>query len=99
MTEERVHIYPVGFLRDLIHTWNAARRARSWSETRQRIRSFRRSFLRSWRRRSYWNGYLAEPTWDVDGPQWRRCGTGWTRNAALRSLHCHLRDLAERAYR
>jgi hypothetical protein len=46
---------------------------------------------RNWRRaRQSFNGYLAEPSWDDNGPTWTRCGHGWTRRRALRDLQQHL---------
>jgi hypothetical protein len=85
---ERIDIYPVGFIRDVgtldAHLANPKR----WSR-RAAWRTFSRAVARSWRRRNYWNGYLAEPyDWPVG---LRRCGSGWTRGRALRSLHTQMR--------
>lgn len=69
-------VYPVGALRD----WQEARRGLGW-------RNRWRWFTRSWRRRSYWNGYLAE---HAGCPH--NAGRGWTRRAALRRVErIHLR--------
>lgn len=51
---------------------------------------FVRRFRRSWRRRSYWNGYLAEWHYAPEGVRHTKCGRGWTRRAALRRLGAHL---------
>lgn len=62
-------VYAVGLLRD-------------WKMYRNGNRSLKTTlywFSKSWARRSYYNGYLAE-TEDK-----HRCGRGWTRKAALRS--------------
>lgn len=79
--ETAVSVYPVGFMSDLL-----AVRARlvhgapiSW---RWRIEQFRRS----WRRRSYWNGFLAEVDYPPAGLTHTRCGHGWTRRRAARDL-------------
>lgn len=61
-------IYAVGLLRDL----------KSLQSGRWNIRQFLFWFFRSWHRRSYWNGYLAE------SENKSRCGRGWTKRAALR---------------
>ena len=76
-----VRIYPVGLFRDLI-----ALRTRRFT-----ARTFTRWFRRSWRRRSYWNGYLAE---HVGNLPHTRAGHGWTKRRALRDLHRHLAEVA-----
>lgn len=63
-------VYAVGFLSDL----REARRSGNW---RAKLRWFRRS----WRRRSYWNGFLAE---HEACPH--NAGRGWTRHAACRRV-------------
>lgn len=71
-----VHVYPVGALADLIHF-------RGWWKHKGRIYALRRlagDLKRQWRRRSYWNGFLAE----VESLPY--CGHGWTRQRAMRSL-------------
>jgi hypothetical protein len=46
---------------------------------------------RNWRAvRNYFNGYLAEWHYCPDGVRHYRCGKGWTRRAALRSLGRHI---------
>lgn len=62
-------IYAVGFLRD-------------WKLWRSGGRSFKHTwgwFKKSWTRKSYWNGYLAETE------NKSRCGKGWTKNRAYKS--------------
>jgi hypothetical protein len=80
-----VDVYPVGLLHDLRLAWGTVRHVPSragWA-----LGKLGRGFGRGWRNRSYWNGYLAEPT--VEG-QWTRCGHGWTRRRALRDLNRHV---------
>jgi hypothetical protein len=79
-----VDIYPVGLLADLKHFrgdwWVWGRRVA--------VARFVRSVRRSWRRRSYWNGYLAE----VDLPIATRCGRGWTKVRARLDLARHVAE-------
>lgn len=77
-----IEVYPVGLLRDLR---KARREWALFGNRRGAVRNLWYWFARSWRRRSYWNGYLAE--WHYP-PEMRlgRAGKGWTRRAALRSL-------------
>lgn len=92
-----VDIYPVGWLAALL-TLRRAIRARHPAATRHALRRLRsqlrydiaRAKARDWRSvRNSCNGYLAEPYhWPQDGTL-TRCGTGWTRRRALRSLHRH----------
>ncbi len=79
-----ISIYPVGFYGDL-RSLRVLLQMKNWSGARDRLRWM----TRSWHRRSYWNGYLAE----VDYPTaliHRTCGHGWTRRRALSSLGRHL---------
>lgn len=79
MSEEHgIGTYPVGLLAHM---------------KRRRIRNGIRHYLipqikrRNWRAvRNYFNGYLAEWHFPPEGFIHGRCGTGWTRKAALRSL-------------
>jgi hypothetical protein len=57
---------------------------------RQHVASALYLIRRHWRRRSTWNGYLAEPTVDI---LWTRCGHGWTKGRALRSLKRHVGEV------
>jgi hypothetical protein len=46
---------------------------------------------RNWRAlKNTFNGYLAEPDEFPPGDYRRRCGTGWTRRRAMRSLYRRL---------
>ena len=93
----RVDIYPVGLLAALValrrvHTHPnlpPAARQRAWRNLRglaARMWGYARAGR--WRElKNILNGYLAEPTPFPEGV--RRCGSGWTRRRALRSLHRH----------
>ncbi len=90
-----IDIYPVGVLEVLLGVWRSVLachgvalrhslgRVRWWCRlVRQQVRD------RQWRAlRSQFNGYLAEPAVWPEGL--RRCGSGWTRGRALRSLQRH----------
>jgi hypothetical protein len=64
--------------------------------TRTSLRYIRRTVTRhiragNWRAlKNTFNGYLAEPDEFPPGDYRRRCGTGWTKRRALRSLHRRL---------
>lgn len=64
---------------------------RAYSEIYATYRTIRRHIHnRRWRElRQHFNGYLAEPTPWPDGIDLTRCGTGWTRRLAVRSLYRH----------
>jgi hypothetical protein len=86
-----VDIYPVGLLRDLKHL-----RGRWWTIGRRAaVRRFARQFASSWRRRLYWNGYLAE----TDLACARRCGHGWTKMRARLDLARHVAQMERTARR
>lgn len=86
-TDRGIETYAVGFFMDL-------RTARASCHTLRDLpavaRRLARRVRRSWRRRSYWNGYLAEWHFIPEGVQHTRCGRGWTRRRALASLAAHL---------
>jgi hypothetical protein len=84
-----VDVYPVGLLMDLRHVRTSIR-LRRWQRARYRLRTIAAN-LRSGRR-SYLNGYLAEPR-HLDGT-WTRCGHGWTPTRALRDLNRHREAVA-----
>lgn len=75
-------IYAVGLLADLLAFVNAPRaaRGRAWKRVVDGLR-------RDWRRRSHWNGFLAEPL--IDDGTWTRAGHGWTRGRAWDDLQDH----------
>lgn len=81
-TQYEINIYPVGLrhdLRLLLKTlWlQPTRFPQAW-------RRFKSGLRWGVKRRSYYNGYLAEPTHPWKG--YRGCGHGWTQKRALRSL-------------
>jgi hypothetical protein len=87
-----IDVYPVGLLRDLRLVWLTMRRTpghAAWA-----LRKLRRNFCRSWRRRSYWSGYLAEPT---TSNVWTRAGHGWSKTRARRDFDRHLAEIARRS--
>jgi hypothetical protein len=103
-----VDVYPVGALKQLIHTWHilTARKfpavvgppSRLWRLSRARMSMsyipktvVRHIRARNWRAlKNTFNGYLAEPDEFPPGDYRRRCGTGWTRRRAMRSLYRRL---------
>lgn len=94
----KVDVYPVGVLsevRRMISYWRhpppVGNRRAAASSLRWMWRGISRKVRdRKWRElKSYFNGYLAEPTpWPADVT---RCGSGWTRQRALRSLRRQVR--------
>lgn len=93
-TPDGVDVYPVGLLADLRFLYGTVRRAPR--HTREAWRKLRNGWRQGWRKRSYWNGYLAEPTPNV---AWVGAGHGWTKGRAVRGLDRHHRDAVERALR
>lgn len=97
MSDRRVieiDIYPVGVLRDVQYAVAALRHGHR-GEARRRLRMMLR-YLAGQARKGKWravrqafNGYLAEPDPIPEGLA--RCGRGWTKRAALRSLHRRMR--------
>lgn len=79
MNEERgIGTYRVGLLSDI-------KRRRVWYGLRCYL--WPQIKRRNWRAvRNYFNGYLAEWHYPPEGFIHGRCGRGWTRKAALRSL-------------
>ncbi|KXK63377.1 hypothetical protein AWW66_03425 [Micromonospora rosaria] len=89
---DRIDIYPVGVLADLLMLRRARRYgALGWALRRlaQTLRYVaRRARAGQWREvKGAFNGYLAEPT--PFPAHLRRCGSGWTKRRAMRSLHRH----------
>lgn len=76
-----IETYPVGLFADI---------------KQRRIKSgvrylYRQAKCGNWRAvRNYFNGYLAEWNFPPDGMMHHRCGKGWTRRRARRSLGQHL---------
>ena len=83
-----IDVYPVGFYRDARRLLMSLRMGH-WRDISHRARWI----AQSWRRRSYWNGYLAEVGHPV-----ALCGHGWTRRRALLSLEARLQERPVRAY-
>jgi hypothetical protein len=90
-----VDVYAVGVLSALQRAYRSCRAGR-WSAGRAELRSSVR-YLGYQARRGEWravrqsfNGYLAEPAEFPPGDYRRRCGSGWTKRRALRSLDRHL---------
>lgn len=95
-----IDVYPVGALREVQAAWRVfvTRRRELPAIARRHTRRNLLRFLKVhvWRnvRRRRWhelksafNGYLAEPTPFPEGVT--RCGSGWTKRRALRSLERH----------
>ena len=87
---DEVDIYLVGVLRDLIEARHRRRLGMTWTPPLRRAVATvaRKVRKRDWRGlKTSFNGYLAEPTpWPE---HMCRCGSGWTRRRALRSLRRH----------
>ena len=85
--ETYVSIYPTGFYRDL--------QMRVLCKETRNLKAFVRWFRESWRRRSYWNGYLCEPYQMPQGM--KRCGSGLTPGRAYRDYMRRYTDLRRKA--
>lgn len=88
-------VYTVGFYSHLKHAWHS-RRYRPYLKRMSSYvwYQFKR---RNWRAiRNYFNGYLAEPTPFPLGLH--KCGRGWTKKAALRSLNRRARKAGVEAW-
>lgn len=80
--EHGIGTYPVGMLSDI------KRRNLKYGLKNYLIPQIQK---RNWRAvRNYFNGYLAEWHYPPEGLIHGRCGTGWTRKAARRSLGRHI---------
>ncbi len=79
-----ISTYAVGLLYDLQLLWRALF-VSGWSRGAG-IRSFFYKVRLRWRKKSYWNGYLAEWHYQPEDVILYKCGKGWTRKAALRRL-------------
>ncbi len=94
-----VDVYPVGLLADLLRDWRQVRHWRRFREADGKPTLHVRRTVRyligrvragNWRAvKNTFNGYLAEPSPFPENV--RRCGSGWTRKRALRSLERHTR--------
>lgn len=85
-TDERgIGTYPVGVLAALLSHDRKRALRKEWRYMRNQAKRG------NWRAvRNCWNGYLAEWHYPPEGLIHGRCGTGWTRKAALRSLGKHI---------
>jgi hypothetical protein len=94
-TTEHVDIYPVGVLTELLRLRRALTnydaKATAWAVGRLRTELGHiagRARAGDWRAvKNAFNGYLAEPT--PFPAHMRRCGSGWTKRRAMRSLQRH----------
>lgn len=95
-----IDVYPVGALREIKMFWRAyVTRRKHLSDVARRharrnvwnllkIHVIRNIKQRRWRElKNTFNGYLAEPTPFPE--HMHRCGSGWTKRRALRSLERH----------
>lgn len=101
----RVEVYPVGWCAVLLYLfrahvrphpeWMPDRVRKARQHTHSQVRTQLRTTIRHLRRRQWrdlkneFNGYLAEPDPFPEGVH--RCGSGWTRKRALRSLRRQVR--------
>lgn len=99
MHDLKIDIYPVGWLATVQRMWRyltcaelAGHRRQAWSELRKAWRyTAYQARRRNWRAvKNAFNGYLAEPEEFPLGDYRRRCGSGWTKRRALRSLNRRL---------
>lgn len=100
----QIDIYPVGWLDALLYAWRVYSRRDPGRTGIAEGRRFARSRLHGeavrtvsnirrgrWRElKNTFNGHLAEPYEFPPGDYRRRCGTGWTKARALRSLQRRL---------
>lgn len=85
-TPKPVEVYAVGVLADLKRDWRMVMKLRKRPVHMRRCLRYiaRQVRARNWRAvKNSFNGYLAEP-YDMSGVT--RCGTGWTKRRAMRSL-------------
>lgn len=97
----KIDVYPVGWLREIQVMWRShvSVRGQVTRLVRNHVRRNVRGQLRQtianiqrgrWRElKNQFNGYLAEPTPWPEGVH--RCGSGWTKKRALRSLRRQIR--------
>lgn len=82
-----ISVYPVGFMSEVLALRAALRRKAGASSVKTFVwRWHLRRFREQWRKRAYWNGFLAEVDYPPEGLTHNRCGRGWTRRAAARDL-------------
>ena len=94
----RIDVYPVGILAAIRSAWRYltipnpggtfSRRYWWWNLRREGRYVVVKGRRGDWRAvKNSFNGYLAEPTPFPEGM--RRCGSGWTKRRALKSLERH----------
>lgn len=86
-----IDVYAVGWLKALQTAGRLVRQRRwasAWSGLRWQARyCWRQARRGNWRAvKNSFNGHLAEPREFPPGDYVRRCGVGWTKRRALRSL-------------
>lgn len=89
--ESYIEIYPVGLWHDI------KRRTVKYGLGSYLAGQIRR---KNWRAvRNYFNGYLAEWHYPPEDMRHTRCGRGWTKRLALRSLGIHIAKSNHGPYR
>lgn len=81
--QPQISVYPVGVMSVLLTLRHSP--PSHWN-----LRWHARNFRTHWRRRSYWNGFLAEVDYPPAGLIHTTCGKGWTRRSAARDLGLQL---------
>jgi hypothetical protein len=80
---EAVNVYEVGFFRDVRTLYRRIKYRNLRRYPFDPFKPFFRSVAQSWKRKSYWNGFLVEP---LESGKAKACGRGWTKGLAFRSL-------------
>lgn len=81
-----IEVYPVG----MWHDWKLRKLGKMTSGAKYLRAQIGK---RNWRAvRNYFNGYLAEWHYCPEGVNHTKCGRGWTKRAALRSLGVHIAE-------
>lgn len=90
-TEEfGIGTYAVGLLYDILRLIERLQMDESHRKRVTPWRSFFFAFKTHWRKKSYWNGYLAEWHYPPADVMIHKCGHGWTRRRALRRMGQYL---------
>lgn len=90
--DKGIETYKVGFFSDFSRLYTYIFGRQAWHRSTplptrwQAFKYFIRNVLASYKRRSYWNGYLAEFHYPPEGLAYRKCGHGWMRKRALKRL-------------
>ena len=85
MVEKGISTYRVGFFQDL---WWFLRvlLGKQKAEKKAVLKLVIQKFRIHWRKKSYWNGFLAEWHYVPEGVNHYTAGHGWTRKRALKRL-------------